>query len=79
MFAALGAISAVSSLLDSAASSIGKAMGGGPTAPTFTASTPPAVQAKAHAAIKSAGGSAPSFDKRTLAHLLAVQEQHRSA
>ncbi len=73
---ALGALSTVSSLIDSAVSSIGEAAKGAPAA-TFSAGAAPAAKASLADAHLNPGPPIPKFDKRTHAHLLALQEQYR--
>jgi hypothetical protein len=72
---ALGALSTVSSLVESAVSSIGEAAKGTP-APTFSAGPAPAAKASLASAQLNAGPPIPKFDKHAHAHLLALQEQY---
>jgi hypothetical protein len=72
---ALGALSTVSSLIDSAVTSIGEATKGAP-APTFSTGPAPAAKANLATTQLNPGPPIPKFDKRTHAHLLALQERH---
>ena len=83
---ALGAVSTISSLLESATASISKAAAGNQppaTDKTFSPSPSPSPSplAAAHsiATPKDPGVVIPKFDERTQAALLALQEQHRGA
>lgn len=81
---ALGAVSTISSLLESATASISKAAAGNQppaTDKTFSPSPSPSPLAAAHsiATPKDPGVVIPKFDERTQAALLALQEQHRGA
>jgi hypothetical protein len=72
---ALGALSTVSSLIDSAVSSVGQAAKDAPTQ-TFSAGPAPAAKASLAGAHLNPGPPIPKFDKHTHAHLLALQEQY---
>jgi hypothetical protein len=74
----MGALSTVSSLIDSAVSSISEAAKDAP-APTFSAGAAPAAKTGLANAHLNPGPPIPKFDKHTHAHLLALQEQHRGA
>ena len=82
---ALGAVSTISSLLESAAAEIGKTAGKTPatvgqsfdSTATTAASTSSAAQT--YGASQAAGVVLPKFDQRTQATLLAYQEMHRGA
>ena len=77
---ALGAVSTLSSLLDSATASIGKAAPGNqPSATAQTFSPIPPAAAPPSAAPNDPGVCVPKFDTRTQAALLALQEQHSGA
>ncbi len=82
---AMGAISTVSSLLESAAAGISQAAGNTQAASgkTFDAAAAPAAPTQSsvstYGAPKEAGVVAPKFDQRTQAMLLAFQEMHRGA
>jgi hypothetical protein len=71
---ALGALSTVSSLIDSVVAGAGQA--GGTPAQTFSAGPAPAAKASLASAPLNPGPPIPKFDKHTHAHLLALQEQH---
>jgi hypothetical protein len=73
---AMSALSTVSSLVGEAAGSVGKAANG-PPAQTFSARPGPGPQRSLNEALPNPGAPIPKFDKRTHAHLLALQEQHR--
>jgi len=80
---ALGAVSTISSLLESAAAEIGKAAGNTPlqaAGQTFSASTAAtAAPASTNPASQEPGAVFPKFDQRMQAALLAFQEMHRGA
>jgi hypothetical protein len=75
---ALGALSTLSSIVESAASSISTAANP-PPAQTFTAHAASSAQSSINKAPLNPGVPIPKFDKHTHAALLALQEQHLRA
>jgi hypothetical protein len=77
---ALGAVSTISSLLESATANISKAAAGNQLPATDQTFSPsPLAAAHSSAVPKNPGVVIPKFDERTQAALLALQEQHRGA
>jgi hypothetical protein len=78
---ALGAISTVSSLLESAAAGLSQAAGSTQVAASQTfdtaAATPPQSAVSTYGASNEGSTVVPKFDQRTQAMLLAFQEMHR--
>ena len=80
---ALGAVSTVSSLIEAVAANTNKAAGANATAfqPTATRSEhvtiEPVAKSAAQSVPKGSGAVVPKFDERTMAALVALQEQHR--
>ena len=79
---ALGAVSTVSSLLEAVAANTSKAAGTDatafqPTTKTEHVTIEPVAKSAAQSVPKGSGAVVPKFDERTMAALVALQEQHR--